>query len=115
MTHPLPHDTMHHDGSNLAVRAASAFGYHLAFQLRHLEVSRPERLTFDADGDLRGSGVITFVDGGETSAMEIDWRVVADRRWLRITGWILRPVFVAGHHLIMRQGEKHLNAWLATR
>jgi hypothetical protein len=47
--------------------------------------------------------------------MDIDWRVATDRRWMRWTGWLLRPVFVAGHHLIMRQGEKNLNAWLSAR
>ncbi len=106
-------ETTHYDGRNLRARAASAFGYRLSFELKDLELARPESLTFDSEGDLRGSGVITFVDGGESSAMDIDWRVDADRRWMRATGWILRPVFVAGHHLIMRQGEKHLNAWFA--
>lgn len=110
-------ETTHYDGQNLGARAASAFGYRLSFELTDLELKRPARLTFDSAGDLRGSGVVTFVDGedGRTSAMDIDWRVEADRRWMRLTGWLLRPVFVAGHHLIMRQGEKHLNAWLKTR
>jgi hypothetical protein len=31
---------------------------------------------------------------------------------MRWTAWVLRPVFVAGHHIVMRQGEKHLNEWL---
>ncbi|GAA3532930.1 hypothetical protein GCM10022234_32270 [Aeromicrobium panaciterrae] len=110
-------EVIDYDGTNLAVRAASAFGYRLEFRLDHLELSRPDRLTFDSAGDLRGSGVVTFVDreGGRTSAMHIDWRVEAARRWMRLTGWLLRPVFVAGHRLIMRQGEKHLNAWLESR
>jgi hypothetical protein len=60
---------------------------------------------------------VTFVDGedGSSSYMDIDWRVATDRHWMRWTGWLLRPVFVAGHHMIMRQGEKNLNAWLTAR
>ena len=106
-----------YDGSNLSVMAESHFGYRLAFQLTRLELTRPTHLTFDSEGDLRGSGGVTFVDGddGSTSWMDIDWRVATDRRWMRWTGWLLRPVFVTGHHLIMRQGEKHLNAWLNAR
>ena len=62
---------------------------------------------------LRGSGEVRFLElTPETSEMDIDWRVATDRRWMRWTAWILRPVFVAGHHIVMRQGEKHLNAWL---
>lgn len=107
-------EVTHYDGKVLAARAASAFGYRLAFRLDHLEVSRPRQLTFDSDGDLRGRGIVTFVEGedGRSSVMHIDWRVEADRRWMRLTGWLLRPVFVAGHHLIMRRGERELAAWL---
>ena len=108
-------EVTHYDGHNLGLRAASRFGYRLTFQLKDLEQSRPSRLTFSSEGDLRGSGEVTFVEGGDggSCAMEIGWRVAADRRWMRLSGWLLRPVFVAGHHLIMRQGEKNLHAWLA--
>lgn len=103
-----------YDGSVMTVRAASAFGYSLTFDLADLEASRPDRLTFNATGDLRGRGVVTFADHGPRRCeMDIDWRVDTDRRWMRWTGWLLRPLFVAGHALIMRQGEKKLNAWLA--
>ncbi|MDR7086891.1 hypothetical protein J2X11_001730 [Aeromicrobium panaciterrae] len=112
-----PVEVVEYDGTNLSVRAASHFGYRLAFELKNLQLTRPDRLTFESAGDLRGEGAVTFIDGtnGRSSTMEIDWRVATDRRWMRWTGWVLRPVFVAGHHLIMRQGEKNLNAWLEAR
>ncbi len=109
-------ETTHYDGQNLTVRAASHFGYRLTFQLNDLRLDRPAQLTFDSAGDLRGSGHVAFVEvDGESSVMNIDWRVFADRGWMRWSGWLLRPVFVIGHHLIMRQGEKHLNRWVASR
>ncbi|MFI5428413.1 hypothetical protein [Aeromicrobium sp. UC242_57] len=102
-----------YDGDRMTVRATSAFGYGLTFSLTDLTTSRPDRLTFAAEGDLRGEGIVTFRESAPgTCEMEIDWRVATDRRWMRATGWFLRPVFVAGHALIMRQGERHLNAWL---
>lgn len=112
-----PVEVLAYDGRNLSLRAASRFGYRLAFRLTNLQLSRPERLTFDSVGDLRGDGVVTCTDGsdGRSSAMDIDWRVATERRWMRWTGWLLRPLFVAGHHMIMRQGEKSLNRWLAAR
>ena len=112
-----PVEVVAYDGTNLSLRASSRFGYQLAFRLTNLQLSRPDRLTFDADGDLRGVGAVVFTDGpdGRSSAMDIDWQVATDRRWMRWTGWLLRPVFVAGHHVIMRQGEKNLNQWLSAR
>ncbi|MEV7396427.1 hypothetical protein [Aeromicrobium sp. NPDC092404] len=102
-----------YDGDDLDLRAASVFGYAVRFRLGDLVVERPHRLSFTSEGDLRGRGEVTFVElTPKSSAMDIDWRVATDRRWMRWTAWILRPVFVAGHHVVMRQGEKHLNRWL---
>ena len=105
-----------YDGDNLDLRAASGLGYSVTFRLANLQSSRPERLSFTSEGDLRGSGEVRFLElTSDSSEMDIDWRVATDRRWMRWTAWILRPVFVAGHHIVMRQGEKHLNAWLAAQ
>jgi len=105
-----------YDGDNLDLRAASGLGYSVTFRLANLQSSRPERLSFTSEGDLRGSGEVRFLElASDSSEMDIDWRVATDRRWMRWTAWILRPVFVAGHHIVMRQGEKHLNAWLHTQ
>lgn len=101
-----------YDGSSANVRASSAFGYALTFTLSDLQTHRPHTLTFAATGDLRGSGVVSFVDAGDGSCLiDIDWRVVTEPGWMRCTGWLLRPVFVAGHHIVMRQGQRHFAAW----
>ena len=105
-----------YDGDNLDVRASSGLGYSVTFRLANLQAHRPDRLSFTSEGDLRGRGVVTFVElTPGTSAMDIDWRVATDRRWMRWTSWLLRPVFVVGHNIVMRQGERHLNAWLAAQ
>jgi hypothetical protein len=109
-------DVIGYDGDDLHLRAASGLGYAVTFRLSDLEAQRPDRLTFRADGDLRGSGEVRFVAlGPASSAMDIDWRVTTDRAWMRWTAWLLRPVFVVGHHLVMRQGERRLNAWLGAQ
>jgi hypothetical protein len=102
-----------YDGHSVDLRARSRLGYALTFRLSHLETDRPTKLTFASDGELRGAGTVRFEDlGPQESAMDIDWLVSTDKAWMRWTTWLLRPVFVLGHHLVMRQGEKHLNAWL---
>ena len=102
-----------YDGHSLDLRASSRFGYSLTFRLSDLETERPTRLTFASSGELRGAGTVTFKKlGPQRSAMDIAWRVSTGKPWMRRMAWLLRPVFVLGHHLVMHQGEKHLNAWL---
>lgn len=109
-------DVTGYDGRTMSVRARSGLGYALDFVMDDLETHRPDALTFSATGDLRGTGVVTIRElGADACAMDIDWRVAADRGWIRRSAWLLRPVFVAGHHLVMRRGEKHFNRWLAAR
>lgn len=104
------------DGSALQLEARSIFGYVVRFRLHDL-VRRPSRcLTFASDGDLRGQGSVTIRPVNASSCLaEIQWNVSADRAWMRATSWLLRPIFVAGHHVLMRQGEKNFNRWLAAR
>jgi hypothetical protein len=102
-----------YDRNSLDLRASSRFGYALTFRLSDLRTVRPTQLTFESAGELQGAGAVTFDDlGPRDSAMNIDWRVSTGKAWMRRTSWLLRPVFVLGHHLVMHQGEKHLNAWL---
>lgn len=105
-----------YDGDDLELRAASGFGYAVRFRLSNLQVHRPDRLTFTSEGDLHGRGEVTFVPlAADRAAMDIDWQVATQKRWMRRTAWLLRPIFVAGHHVVMRSGEKHLNHWLDSR
>ncbi|MEO6473202.1 MAG: hypothetical protein ABIR57_14475 [Aeromicrobium sp.] len=103
-------------GGDLLLRAKSHIGYTLEFRLNDLVATRPETMTFDSDGDLRGSGNLSFVDiDADRSAIDIHWHVGVDRAWMKATSWILRPVFTLGHHLVMNQGERKFNSWLATQ
>lgn len=108
-------DVLTYDGRSMALRTRSGLGYALHFTLHDLQARKPEVLTFSATGDLRGTGLVTFREAGpDRSAMHIVWRVAADRSWMRWTGWLLRPVFVAAHQLVMRKGERQLGRWIAT-
>lgn len=102
-----------YDGASAKIRASSVFGYALTFTLSDLEAHRPDSLTFRASGDLRGSGVVSFVEAGDDACLiDIDWRVATEPGWMRRMVWLLRPVFVAGHRIAMRQGQRHFAAWV---
>lgn len=101
---------------HVVLRIRSHLGYALTFRLHDLTTSPPDRMTFVADGDLRGHGSLTFGEvDGDSSVLDIHWDVDVDRRWMRLASPLLRPLFVAAHAMVMRAGERHLNAWLTTR
>lgn len=103
-------------GDDLFVRASSHLGYALRFRIHDLQANRPDSMTIASDGDLRGSGTLSFAEVSESSSLiDIQWDVSVDRAWMRATSWLLWPVFGLGHRLVMAQGEKKLNQWLATR
>lgn len=103
-------------GDDLNVRASSHLGYTLRFRLHDLRTDRPGTMTIASDGDLRGHGTLTFVSiSDSSSAIDVQWNVSVDRTWMKATSWLLRPVFGLGHSLVMAQGEKRLDRWLAMR
>jgi hypothetical protein len=104
------------DGSALDVEARSIFGYAVRFRLYDLVRRPPRFLTFASDGDLRGHGSVTLRPVNASSCLvDIQWNVSVDRTWMRASSWLLRPVFVIGHHVLMRQGEKNFSRWLAAQ
>ena len=104
------------DGTTMVLKAHSPIGYALRFRVHDLVATKPDTLTYASDGDLRGSGSTTFRSvSANACTLDFRWNVSLDRAWMRASSLVLRPVFVLGHDLVMAQGEKNLNAWLATR
>lgn len=97
----------------LRVVTRSHLGYRLRFRLHTVRTEPPHTITIASTGDLTGSGRIALVaDGAGGTRVQIDWAVCANRAWMRWTGPVLRPVFVASHRFVMRRGERALRAWL---
>lgn len=108
--------TVSNDGRELYLAARSPIGYSLHFRIHDLVTERPQRLSYASDGDLRGRGTTIFhaVDA-HSCALDFTWNVDLDRVWMRATSRALRPLFVLGHDLVMAQGERNLNRWIATQ
>lgn len=107
---------VHNNGTDLHLSARSPIGYSLRFRVHDLQVFKPDLLTYASDGDLRGSGSTTFHEiSANACVLDFEWKVAVDRAWMRATSPLLRPMFVLGHDLVMAQGEKKLNRWLAMR
>lgn len=85
----------------------------LTFQVR--EVDLPRRLTVDASGDLVGRGTWTLRQDGDRVEVRYEWRVRADRWFIRRLSRLLKPLFRSNHFWVMRNGARSLQLELARR
>lgn len=90
----------------LRMRVRSPLGYALEVELRLTEVEAPRRLAARSRGDLDGGGTLDIHRTEDGSDLVWTWTVTPRRRWMRVTGPLLRPAFAAAHTAVMRRGER---------
>lgn len=89
--------------------------YTLRWRSRVIATDYPRGFTLTASGDFNGVGVWRFQPVEDEVAIEFDWRIRADKPFLRAWSWLLKPVFAANHRWAMRQGEASLRLELQRR
>lgn len=96
-------------GSSASCRWRSPWGYVVTVDLVVIGLDPARQVELRAEGDLRGRGSVRFADtsDGRTRVTTL-WRVTVMPRWMRAVAPVLRPVFVLGHHVVMRGGERGL-------
>jgi hypothetical protein len=101
-------------GDAIHVTAGSPMGYTLRFRVYDVEATPMTLVTLRADGDLLGRATMELgVVDDLTSTIDVSWHVDVTQPWMRRMRFVLRPVFVLAHDMVMRSGERGLNAWLA--
>jgi hypothetical protein len=86
--------------------------YTLRWRFRRVESRAPLGFTIEAWGELTGRGVWTLTPDGDVTDVTYDWRVRADKPWLRWLSFVMKPVFAANHRWAMERGEESLLAEL---
>jgi hypothetical protein len=89
--------------------------YTLRWQSRLIESRRPHGFTLKASGDFVGLGIWSFEQDGRRVRIVYDWRVRAEKPFLRIFSFLLKPLFSANHRWSMAQGQNSLRLELARR
>jgi hypothetical protein len=89
--------------------------YTLRWTARVTEPMTDAGYTFEAVGDLAGTGRWTFVQDGPEVVVTCDWRIEATKPLLRRLGWLLRPAFSANHRWAMKRGEQSLRLEMRRR
>jgi len=84
----------------------SALPYQLTLDMRTTRVVRHERIEGTASGELSGTGIWTFAAEGGLTIARYDWKVEANKAWMRVLSPVARPLFAWNHDVVMRWGEE---------
>jgi len=89
--------------------------YTLRWQFRITESRYPHGFTIEAWGDFNGRGIWSFEQDGAWVNITYDWKIRADKPFLRTFSFLLRPIFEANHRWAMAMGEESLLLELVRR
>jgi len=102
-------------GRRMRVATKGWLPYTLRWEFTVTQSRYPFGFTIEATGDFVGRGEWTFVQEGPIVRITYDWRILAEKRLLKLFTPVLRPVFEANHRWAMAQGEASLKLELARR
>ena len=89
--------------------------YEITFEMHTTRVQRPVLIEGRASGDLNGTGRWELqVLGGQTQ-VRYEWRVRADKPWMKLLAPLLQPIYVWNHTGVMQTGREGLLRHLAAR
>lgn len=87
--------------------------YALYYTTTITQSDAPRELAYDATGDLQGHGRFVLTPAGEATEVAFYWDVQTTRPVMNLLAPLLRPLFAWNHNIVMSQGERGLNDWLA--
>jgi hypothetical protein len=89
--------------------------YTLRWKFRVTESRSPYGYTLEAMDDLTGRGIWTFEPDGRFVNITYDWRIAAEKPFLKTFSFLLKPLFAANHRWAMAKGEESLRLELLRR
>lgn len=104
-----------HIGNKATMTWRSQSGYRLHLNITITKIDNDGSMHFVSAGDLHGYGSWHFKTEKSTSThMEIYWHVTPTKSWMQRLDFLLRPLFIKNHNLLMNDGEQGLTRYLQT-
>jgi uncharacterized protein YndB with AHSA1/START domain len=90
--------------------------YHLKTSSKIVRYRPPEELAVEVEGDLSGRGIWTLSERPDGRVhVAFDWRVYADRAFLRYLTPVLRPLFRWNHNWSIQRAIEGLEPYARAR
>ncbi|HRO41994.1 MAG TPA: SRPBCC family protein [Flavipsychrobacter sp.] len=107
VTETVPGDEMG-IGSIRSYTLISPMRYRLTFQILLTERETFRLLKGKVTGQLDGVGSWHFSESDEVTTVECHWQVATTVKWMNRFAFLLAPLFVYNHNIVMKQGAKGL-------
>lgn len=89
--------------------------YTLKWQFVVTEANFPTGFRLQATGDFEGTGEWTFTQEGDDVVVQYDWRIRAEKPFIKHFSFLLKPIFSWNHRWAMEKGEAGLRKEIARR
>ncbi len=82
--------------------------YHLNFELCVTQLIPYQLISFNAKGDLTGSGCCKLTQHNHYTQIQFEWNIQTTKLWMTLIAYIAYPVFKWNHRQVMHSGEQSL-------
>lgn len=90
--------------------------YTMTFDLKTIDLERPNRLRTVVRGDLVGTGTFLLEPTAAGTRVRFNWHVATTRKWMNAADVVAKPLLVWAHDRVMLEGcaamSEHLGAEL---
>ena len=86
----------------------SKLPYTLSFDMKLTELEYCKKLSGIAFGELEGNGTWIFKEKDGTTLVTYYWNIVTNKAWMNWLAFLLKPIFIYNHNIIMRWGKEGL-------
>lgn len=95
-------------GAHAKYTIKSPLLYSMTFDVKTIEVEKPNKIRAVVRGDLVGTGTYYLEATGSSTHVRFNWYVSTTKPWMNVAGVLARPLLAWAHHHVMRQGCKAL-------
>lgn len=100
-------------GRIVSLELKNVIAYTLSWRLENIEAVKPYRLKAQSSGDFAGQGIWTLREENGGVKAVFDWKIRAEKPFLKTFSPVLKPFFIWNHHRVMAAGERGLNRKLS--
>jgi hypothetical protein len=96
-------------GDRVRLLTRGKLPYKIRWQSEIVQANPPHGFIIRATGDFDGRGIRSLKQQGSDVALTFDWRLRVQKRLIRNSSWLFKPLFRWNHRWAMARGQEGLS------